>query len=306
MRPEPALPHGITEAGLRRLHLRVRHPVEHLLAGEYRSVFKGSGMDFDELRPYQPGDDVRAIDWNVSARTGKAHVKRFVEERELAVWLVIDASASCRIPSPGRSKWEHLAETAGLLALSALRNNDRVGMILFTDRVEQIVPVRKGLQHGLRILSSLVGARPEGKGTDPAAALDAVGHFIRRRALVFLLSDFQFPISRADLARAGFRQEMVAVAINHPGEIEPPACGLAAVEDSETGERMLCDFGGARTAVYGRAFAEARRSLREELGSVGADLVEITTGDDPAEALAGFFRNRLRRAAGETGGGRAR
>jgi uncharacterized protein (DUF58 family) len=302
MRIDPARA-AAADAHLRRIRLRARLPVEHLLAGEYRSVFKGSGMDFDELRPYEPGDDVRAIDWNVTARTGKTHIKRFIEERELAVWLVLDVSASCRLPSPGRSKYETHTETAGLIALSALRNNDRVGLILFSDRVEEILPARKGVRHGWRILAAMEEAAPAGRRTDPRPALDAVGHFLRRRALVFLLSDFQFAVGRADLAHAGFRQELIAVAVNHPAEGDPPPCGLAAVEDSETGEQLLCDMGRSHRDDYRRAFAERRRSLRNELAAVGADLIEIGTGDDPVDHLAGFFRQRLARTAGETGGG---
>ena len=153
---------------LRQLQLRTRYPVEHLLAGEYRSVFKGRGMDFDEIRQYQPGDEVRSIDWNVTARTGRPYIKRYIEERELAVWLVVDASASCRIAAPGRTKWDAIHELAALLTLSATRNHDRVGMIVCSDRVEQILQPRKGRQHALRLLADLLAVQPRNPGSDPA------------------------------------------------------------------------------------------------------------------------------------------
>lgn len=294
------IPHEKLDARLRRLVLRVRHPVEHMLAGEYRSVFKGSGMDFDELRHYEPGDDVRAIDWNVSARTGSPHVKRFIEERELAVWIVLDVSASCRI-RPG-AKPDTLVEAGAMLALAALRNNDRVGLIAFSDRVESLLPARKGLRHGLRILDSMERCKPEGTRTDPAPALDVLGHFVKRHALVALLSDFQFTLNRGDIARAGFRQELVAIAVNDPAEISPPACGLAEVEDVETAERVLCDMKPNHREKYHAAFTRRRQYLRGAISAIGADLVEIRAGDDPATALSAFFRHRIRRVAGEAGG----
>lgn len=290
------------EQKLGQLQLRTRHPVEHLLAGEYRSVFKGSGMDFDEIRPYNPGDEVRSIDWNVTARTGKAHVKRYIEERELAVWLLVDASASCRCSHAGRTKWDVLCEISTLLALSAIHNNDRVGLVLFSDRVEQIIPPRKGRQHALRLLSDLIGAEPESRGTDPAPALEALVHLARRRTLVFLLSDFLFEIDRNLLGPVGFRQDFIAIAVNHPAEILPPACGLAFVGDSESGATMLCDLGAENRENYRAAFAARRAALREELGAVRADLLEFDTLSDCPAVLARFFRNRLRKTANETGG----
>jgi len=290
------------EQKLQQLQLRTRFPVEHLLAGEYRSVFKGSGMDFDEIRPYNPGDEVGAIDWNVTARTGRPHIKRYIEERELAVWLLVDASASCRCPHRGRTKWETLNEIAALIVLSAVRNNDRVGLILFSDRVEQIIPPRKSRQHALRVLAGLVEAEPASTRTDPKPALDALAHLARRRTLVFLLSDFLFDIDRNLLGPAGFRQDLVAIAVNHPSESNPPACGLAYVADSESGEAMLCDLGGESRENYRRAFADRRAALRVELDAVNADFIEFDTHSDCAAGLARFFRSRLRKRADETGG----
>lgn len=287
---------------LRRLQLRTRYPVEHLLAGEYRSVFKGRGMDFDEICSYHPGDEVRAIDWNVTARTGRPHIKRYVEERELAVWLVVDASASCRITAPGRTKWDTMNELAALLTLSAIHNHDRVGMILCSDRVEQILQPRKGRQHASRLLADLLAVRPRNLGSDPAPALDAILHLAQRRVLVLMLSDFLFDMDREQLGAVAFRHDLVGVAVNHASEIEPPPCGLAAVRDSETGEALVADFGFLGRDVCKRTFDDRRARLRNEFAAVRADLLELDTKSDCAEELARFFRHRRRRTADETGG----
>ena len=287
---------------LRQLQLRTRYPVEHLLAGEYGSVFKGRGMDFDEIRSYHPGDDVRCIDWNVTARTGRPHIKRYVEERELAVWLVVDASASCRVTAPGRTKWDTMNELAALLTLSATHNHDRVGMILCSDRVEQILQPRKGRQHALRLLTDLLAVQPRNRGSDPAPALDAILHMAQRRVLVLMLSDFLFDVDREQLGAVAFRHDLVGVAVNHPSEIEPPRCGLAAVRDSETGEALVADFGFTGRDLCKRTFDARRARLREEFAAVRADLLELDTCSDCAEELARFFRHRLRRTADETGG----
>ncbi len=287
---------------LRQLQLQTRYPVEHLLAGEYRSVFKGRGMDFDEIRPYEPGDDVRSIDWNVTARTGKPHIKRYIEERELAVWLLVDTSASCRTGHGERTKWDVQHEICALLALSAARNNDRVGLILFSDRIEHINPPRKGRTHVMHLLSDMLSATPQGRATNLQPALDAFAHLARRRSLAFLVSDFLFDTGREQLGSISFRQDLIAVAVNDPQEIAPPVCGLTAIRDSETGETMLCDLNRAHQGDYVRAFAERRAALRKELDAVGTDLIELDTTGNCAEALTLFFRNRLRRTADETGG----
>jgi len=287
---------------LRQLQLRTRYPVEHLLAGEYRSVFKGRGMDFDEICAYHPGDEVRSIDWNVTARTGRPYIKRYVEERELAVWLVVDVSASCRITAPGRTKWDAINELAALLTLSATHNHDRVGMILCSDRVEQILQPRKGRQHALRLLSDLLAVEPRNPGSNPAPALDALLHMARRRVLVLMLSDFLFDSNREQLGPVAFRHDLVGIAVNHPSEIEPPPCGLAAVRDSETGEALVADFGHAGRDICKNVFDRRRCRLREEFSAVRADLLELDTRASCAEELARFFRHRLRRTADETGG----
>jgi uncharacterized protein (DUF58 family) len=287
---------------LRQLQLRTRYPVEHLLTGEYRSAFKGRGLDFDEICPYHPGDEVRTIDWNVTARTGRPHIRRYIEERELVVWLVVDASASCRIAAPGRTKWDAMHELAALLTLSATRNHDRVGMILWSDQIEQILPPRKGRQHALRLLADLLAIQPRRLGSDPAPALEALLHLSRRRVLVLLVSDFLFDIDREQLGAVAFRHDLVGIAVNHPSEIDPPPCGLAAVRDAETGETLVADLGSAGRTACQDTFNAQRARLRDEFAAVRADFLELDTHSDCAEELARFFRHRLRRTADETGG----
>lgn len=296
------MPDNLLDQRLRQLQLRTRDPVEHLLAGEYRSVFKGRGMDFDEICPYQPGDDVRSMDWNVTARTGHPYVKRYIEERELSVWLLIDTSASCRIPAPGRTKWEVLQELAALLTLAATRNHDRVGLILWSGRVEHLLPPRKGRQHALRLLADLLAAEPRSPATHPAPALDALLHLARRRVLVLLFSDFLFDLDRQQLGAVAFRHDLVGIAVHHPSEAAPPPCGLAAVRDAETGATLLADLGPSGSAACQTAFTQRRTRLREDFAALHADLLEVSTLSDCPEALARFFRHRLRRTADETGG----
>jgi uncharacterized protein (DUF58 family) len=238
----------------------------------------------------------------VTARTGRPYVKRYIEERELVVWLVVDASASCRIAAPGRTKWDAMHELAALLTLSATHNHDRVGMILWSARVEQILQPGKGRQHALRLLADLLAVQPRNPGSDPAPAFDALLHIARRRVLVLMLSDFLFDVDREQLGAVAFRHDLVGIAVNHPSEIEPPPCGLAAVRDSETGETLVADLGHAGRDACNSAFAARRTCLREEFAAVRADFLELDTRSDCAEELARFFRRRLRRTADETGG----
>ena len=290
------------EQRVKRLQLKTRFPVEHLLAGEYRSVFKGRGMDFDELREYVPGDDVRVIDWNVTARTGQPHIRRYIEERELAVWFLVDISASCLTGGGKRSKRDVVHEITALLALSAARNNDRTGLILFSDRIEHVVPARKGLQHTMRLLNDLLEVEPKGRGTAIQPALDCVGHLVRKRTLVIVVSDFQLECNRDQLGPTGFRHDLIAVAVNDPAENRPPACGLTAVIDSESGEERLCDFTEAVQDEFAESYVAHRERVKEEFFSVGADVIELTTESDCVEALTLFFRNRIRRKQDESGG----
>lgn len=302
---------------VRRLEISTRRAVEDTLSGQYHSVFKGRGMSFSEVRPYAPGDEVRAIDWNVSARTGQLHVKRFVEERELTVMLLCDVSASADFGSGERTKAEVQAEIAALLAFSAVANGDRVGLLLFTDRVERFVPPRKGRRHALRIVSEILQLRPAGRRTSIGAALEFLRRGLRRRTVAFLLSDFveppaadprrgpdaaglraqePFAFERA-LRVAARKHDVVPVALSDGLEAALPAAGLAWIEDPESGAVARVDLSDARLR---RRFAEAVRADGERLRRLFArlDLDAVSVRADEADhvtPLLAFFRARARR-----------
>src|SRR5271168_404183 len=234
---------------MRQLEIRTRRMVNDSLAGEYHSVFKGRGMDFDEVREYSPGDEVRTIDWNVTARAGRPFVKKFTEERELTILLLVDISASGNFGSATFSKRDLAAELASVLAFSAIRNSDKVGLLLYTDRVERYLPPKKGRRHVLRVVRDILYHEPEGTGTDVVKALDVVNHVLHRRAIVFLISDFESPknpaTARAELRRAmrqtNRRHDLIAVHGEDPREKELPDVGIVALEDAETGEIVELD-----------------------------------------------------------------
>src|SRR6202165_1670653 len=226
---------------IRRLQLRARRAVEDMLGGEYHSVFKGAGVAFEEVREYQPGDDIRAIDWNVTARMGHPFIKRFIEERELTVLLVVDESGSQQFGTRLQQKREVAAELAAVLAFSAISNNDRVGLVQFTDRVERFVPPRKGTRHVLRLIRDVLFFQPQRRGTSLREGLDYLNRVLHRRAIIFLLSDFLDRDFEGALKRTGRRHDLIAVRISDPREEELPAVGLLELEDAETGERLLLD-----------------------------------------------------------------
>jgi uncharacterized protein (DUF58 family) len=255
-------------------------------------------MEFAEVREYEPGDDVRTIDWNVSAKMGHPFVKKFTEERELTVMLVVDASASGRFGSATSTKLETAAEIGALLAFSAIRNNDRVGLLLFTDRVETFVPPRKGREHGLRVLRDLLAFEPAGRGTAISAALDTLRRAVTKRAVVFLLSDFQDPGFERTLRVVARKHDVVAIAVDDPREASLPDVGLVAVEDPETGTPLLLDTGSARVrAAYAARAASRRLASREALARTGVDVLELSTAEPVERPLVRFFRERARRAA---------
>ena len=223
---------------IRALEIKTKGLVETAFAGDYHSVFKGRGMNFEDVREYQPGDEIRAIDWNVTARLGTAYVKKFTEERELTVVLVVDVSASGSFGSVSQSKRELAAEVACLLAFSAIRNNDKVGLLLFTDRVELFIPPKKGRSHTLRIIREILFFEPEGKGTEPALALDYLNKVVTRRAVVFFISDFQTGDFSRSLAVSGRRHDFIAVHIEDERERVLPNIGIITLEDAETGEQI--------------------------------------------------------------------
>jgi uncharacterized protein (DUF58 family) len=283
---------------IRKLEIRTRKVVSDMLAGQYHSVFKGRGMAFSEVRQYQPGDEIRIIDWNVTARMNEAYVKVFTEERELTVMLLVDVSASKEFGSRERSKSEVAAEVAAQIAFSATANNDRVGLILFSDRVEKVVPPRKGRTHVMRLVSDILTFQPKGQGTDLASGLTYLNRVARRKTVTFLISDFLTQGYEQPLRLVGRKHDLVPVVIEDPLEREFPRLGLVEMEDPETGERFVVDT--SDPLVRGR-FARAMQASREErrklFKKLELDHVELNTGDDHGMALVRFFRARSRRMA---------
>ncbi|HEX3235128.1 MAG TPA: DUF58 domain-containing protein [Gemmatimonadales bacterium] len=280
---------------VRRIEITTRHLVRDIVAGEYSSAFRGRGVEFSEVREYQPGDDVRTIDWNVTARLGAAYVKRYLEERELTVMFAVDFSASGGFGSRVRTKGELAAEVCAVLALAAARNNDRVGALLFTDRVEHHVPPRKGRRHVLRVISDILSFQPSGRGTDLAAALDELEPTLRRRAVIFLLSDFIAADYEGTLARLARRHDLVALQLVDPRERELPDAGVVTLWDPERGGWRRVDTSDLSVREgFRRRALDFDRSLERGLRERGADLLRLETGRSYAEPLLAFFRRRER------------
>lgn len=281
---------------IRRLQLTARRAVEDLLGGEYHSVFKGAGLVFEEVRAYQPGDDIRTIDWNVTARMGHPFIKRFIEERELTVFLAVDCSGSQQFGTRIQQKREVAAELAAVLAFSAISNNDRVGLIQFTDRIERFLPPRKGTRHVLRLIRDVLFYQPERKGTSLRVGLDFLNRVLHRRTIVFLLSDFLDRGFESAFKRTGRRHDLIAIRISDPREEEMPAVGLLELEDAETGERLLLDTGNAAVRHAFHAAAEQRRAALVKLArQTRVDVIEVSTNGGHLDALIRFFRLRERR-----------
>jgi uncharacterized protein (DUF58 family) len=281
---------------VRRLQLRARRAVEDLLGGEYRSVFKGTGIAFEEVREYQAGDDIRAIDWNVTARMGHPFIKRFVEERELTVLLLLDCSGSNQFGTFLQQKREVAAELAAVLAFSAISNNDRVGLIAFTDKVERFIPPRKGTRHVLRLIRDVLFYQPRRRGTCIREALDYANRVLHRRAILFLMSDFLDTTHERSFKLTARRHDLIAVPLTDPREQELPAVGLLELEDAETGRRFLLDTSSREVrAAYARAARERREQLRRLAKSARVDLIEVSTDGGHLDALIRFFRIRERR-----------
>lgn len=282
---------------IQQIQIRTSHQVTEIMAGEYKSAFKGRGMEFDEVRLYQPGDDIRTIDWNVTARTGEAHVKRFVEEREMTVMLMVDASSSGSFGSMGKSKNEVAAELAALLAYSAIRNNDRVGLIIFTDQIEKFVPPKKGRQHVLRVIREILYFnRPEHGATDIGVALEYLRKICHRRSVVFLISDFIADNYQQALMLTAKRHDLIPVTITDPREEELPDIGIIDLMDAETGERIVVDTHDKNTR---RAYTLLNRKKREDLAlefrKAKAETLDIKTDQSYVDALISFFKRRERK-----------
>ncbi len=283
---------------VRRIRLRTRQVVDAAFAGQYHAAFKGRGMEFEEVRPYLVGDDVRTIDWNVSARLGEPHVKLFREERELTVMLAVDLSGSLDFGTHGQFKRDLLAELAATVAFSAAMNNDKIGLLAFTDRVERFVPPRKGTKHVMRIVRELLAWRPQGRGTAIGPALEELGRVLRQRSVVFVVSDFLDDSWDRPMRMARRRHDVVPVVVRDPGEQMLPSMGLVEFTDAETGERRLVDT--SRRSVRRRfaADAERRAAARDRLlRGMRLDPIEITTGEDFVAPLSASFRRRERRRA---------
>jgi uncharacterized protein (DUF58 family) len=290
-------------SGMRQLEIRTRRMVNDSMAGAYHSVFKGRGMDFDEVREYSPGDEVRTIDWNVTARAGRPFVKKFTEERELTIFLVVDISASGNFGSGAISKRDLAAELASVLAFSAIRNSDKVGLLLYTDRIERYLPPKKGRRHVLRVVRDILYHEPQGTGTDSVKILDVVNHVLHRRAVVFLISDFETaddPVTaRAQLRRAvrqtNRRHDLIAVHIEDPREKELPNVGIVALEDAETGEIIELDTGRASVRRRFKEISLQRgRQLQSDFRAEGIDTLQLQTNSNYIPPLQRFFKTRGR------------
>ena len=281
---------------VRRLEITTRGMVNDVFSGEYHSVFKGRGMEFSEVREYQVGDDIRTIDWNVTARYGHPFVKVFEEERELTVMLMVDASSSGEFGTFERMKGEIAVEICALLAFSAIKNNDKVGLIIFTDKVEKFVPPRKGKSHVLRVLRELLYFQPEDRMTDIGAALDYMNRVVRRRSVAFLVSDFiSTPYEKA-LRIANRKHDIVAINIVDPREMELPKIGYIELEDAETGEQILLDTTDAQVRqMFSQKTSEAMHQRDKLFKSMNVDSIVIHTHESYFEPLMKFFRMRAKR-----------
>lgn len=298
---EPAAPARVADIltpdllrHVRRIQMRSRKLTSSLFAGEYRAIFRGRGVEFAGVREYVPGDEVRLIDWNVTARLNAPYVKKFVEERELTVLLAADLSASAAFGTARRSKREVIAEICALLALSAIENKDRVGLLAFSDRVEQFIPPAAGERHVLRLVRQLLGLQPAGRGTSLTAPLEYAARILHRRAILFLVSDFHAADDYAAALRVvAQRHDVIAIAVSDPREEELPDAGLIDLQDAESGATLLVDT--ANPAVR-EAYARAARAAREErnrlLHRLGVDLVEVSTAASYIDPLVAFFQKR--------------
>ncbi|MBN1671267.1 MAG: DUF58 domain-containing protein [Kiritimatiellae bacterium] len=284
---------------IRRIEITTNRVVSDLFAGEYRSVFKGRGIEFQEVREYLPGDDVRLIDWNVTARMGQPYIKKFTEERELTVMLLVDVSASLRFGCGREQKKNLLAEMAAVLAFSAVRNDDRVGLILFSSDIECYVAPRKGVGHVLRVVREVLFREPRRRGTAILAALNFLNHVMPRRTVAFLMSDFLDSNFEHGLATTARRHDLIGVIVGHEREWTWPAVGLVEWEDLETGRRLVADTASRRVREWVAAQRESGRArLRRLMRLHRVDRIEVTAGQPYERELARFFAERRKRYAG--------
>jgi len=280
---------------IRKIEIVTNRLVTEVLAGSYHSVFKGRGMDFDDVRLYQPGDDVRQIDWNVTARAGEPYIKKFVEERELTVMLMVDVSGDGQFGTRDILKAELAAEVAALLAFSAIRNNDRVGLILFSDTVEHFVPPKKGKSHVLRVIRDILTFQPNGKGKRIEAGVDFMGRITRRKAVAFLLSDFHATGWESALRMARRRHDLIPVIVRDPLEENLVPGGLMAFEDPKS-EQVIWRYTSKRfLKKFAAQTAKSREETERTFRRMNMDFIRIMTGEPYAQALLRYFRRRARR-----------
>jgi uncharacterized protein (DUF58 family) len=283
---------------VKRIEITTRGLVNEVFSGEYHSVFKGRGMEFAEVREYQMGDDIRSIDWNVSARMANPYVKVFDEERELTVVLMVDVSSSGNFGTNEQMKGEVAAELSAVLAFSAIKNNDKVGLIIFSDKIEKFIPPRKGKQHVLRVIREILYYKPEEAQTDMNVALEYLSRVIKRRSIVFLISDFLTENYQKALQVANNKHDIIAINILDPREVDLPNVGFIELEDAETGEIIVVDT--SSPAIRNRFFSESEenRLIREKFfKSIGVDNINIYTNKSYVEPITRFFRMRARRLA---------
>jgi uncharacterized protein (DUF58 family) len=281
---------------IRRIEIRTKKLVNDLFSGEYHSTFKGQGMEFEEVRQYEPGDDIRLIDWNVTARTGYPHIKKFKEERELSVVMLVDASSSGRFGTRDRFKSETAAELCALLAFSAIKNNDKVGLIIFTDKIEKFIPPQKGRGHVLRLIREILYFQPHGVATDIGGALEYLSKVIKRKSVVFLVSDFLSEDYLKPLQIANNKHDVVGIKISDPREMAFDNVGLIELEDAETGEVVMIDTG---SKAFRREFAarvdEDAAALKKSFQLINLDFINIRTDESYIVPLINFFKMRERR-----------
>jgi uncharacterized protein (DUF58 family) len=272
--------------------------VNTVMAGEYQSAFKGLGIEFEEVREYTPGDDVKSIDWNVTARMGRPYVKLYREERELIIWLLVDMSASGAFGTADSSKRESMAETAAILAFNAIRNNDKVGAILFSDRVERHIPPKKGASHVWRVIKEVLTHEPQRTGTDLAEAVRFLGRVARKRSVAFVISDFLDHDYGRPLAIARQKHDLIGVLVSDPGDFRLPPRGLVRIQDLETGETRVVDASDSGTrAAYAALRREEHGRALDTLRRAGVDAIEISTTESLVEPLQRYFRYRERKRA---------
>ncbi len=281
---------------IRRIQITTSRMVMDVFAGQYHSVFKGKGMEFDEVREYQPGDEIRSIDWNVTARTGHPYIKKFVEERELTVMLILDMSASCFFGTVKQLKMQLAAEICSVLAFSAIKNNDKVGLIIFTDKVEKFIPARKGIRHVLRVIREALYFKPKGRTTNLNAALEYLNKVTTRKTVTFIISDFYSSDFKKMLSATNKRHDIIAITITDPRELELPDIGIIQLDDPETGRSFLADSSNPNIRKEYSENAHKKMKERETLfRMVEVDSITLRTDTAYSQNLFKFFRARERR-----------